>query len=95
MLMVKNFFKNLFNYLFKDYAESAMNELLGWYGYDKINQNEIKPTGSKRVSECPDKNESSCSNSAAGICEDSEHESLCDSSKSHYVLKSLRAGNVG
>lgn len=73
-----------------------MNELLGWYGYDKINQNEIKPTGSKkRVSEYPDKNESSCSNSAVGVCDDSEYESLCDSSKSHYVLKSLRSGSVG
>lgn len=73
-----------------------MNELLGWYGYDKINQNEIKPTGSlKRASEYADKNESSCSNSVAGICDDSEHESLCDSSKSNYVLKSLRTGNVG
>lgn len=73
-----------------------MNELLGWYGYDKINQNEIKPTGSKKkASEYPDKNESSCSNSAAGICDDSEYESLCESSKSHFVLKSSMADNAG
>lgn len=72
-----------------------MNELLGWYGYDKINQNEIKPTGSKkRLAENPEnKNESSCSNSAAGICDDSEYESLCDSSKSHFLMKNLKSGN--
>lgn len=24
-------------YLLQDYAENTMNELLGWYGYDKVN----------------------------------------------------------
>lgn len=69
-----------------------MNELLGWYGYDKINQNEIKPVSSKkRNSDQPDRNESS--NSGVGICDDSEYES-CESSKSHYALKQLRNGRL-
>ncbi|KAG4075659.1 hypothetical protein HA402_003484 [Bradysia odoriphaga] len=25
----------------KDYAETAMNELLGWYGYNNVDRNEI------------------------------------------------------
>ncbi|XP_063708926.1 sine oculis-binding protein homolog B [Culicoides brevitarsis] len=80
----------------KDYAESAMNELLGWYGYDKINQNEIKPTYSrKKLSDnAESKNESSCSNSAVGICDDSEYESLCDSSKSHFQVKGVNHENI-
>jgi hypothetical protein len=33
-------FDNL-NFSFQEFAETAMNELLGWYGYDKVDRMEM------------------------------------------------------
>lgn len=74
-----------------------MNELLGWYGYDKVDRGEIVKTTRSNITismarkKAVETNDSSCSNGAPGYVDSSlsDRDSSRESSKSPLLLKTV------